>query len=59
MAKFNITLTGSLNGRLDKQKKTAASLGLKKIGDNTVQEDNEAVRGKINVISHLVRVENA
>jgi large subunit ribosomal protein L30 len=56
---LKITLEKSLIGRLDKQKKTAASLGLKKIGDVTVQEDNAAVKGKIEVIKHMVRVETA
>lgn len=56
---LKITLEKSLIGRLEKQKKTAASLGLKKIGDSTVQEDNAAVKGKIEVIKHMVRVENA
>ena len=56
---LKITLEKSLIGRLEKQKKTAASLGLKKIGDFTVQEENEAVKGKIEVIKHLVSVENA
>ncbi len=56
---LKITLEKSLIGRLEKQKKTAASLGLKKIGDITVQEDNAATKGKIEVIKHMVRVENA
>ena len=56
---LKITLEKSLIGRLEKQKKTAASLGLKKIGDTTVQEENAAVKGKIEVIKHMVRVENA
>jgi len=56
---LKITLEKSLIGRLEKQKKTAASLGLKKIGDVTVQEDNAATKGKIEVIKHMVRVENA
>ena len=56
---LKITLEKSLIGRLDKQKKTAASLGLKKIGDTTVQQDNAATQGKIEVIKHMVRVENA
>ena len=55
---LKITLEKSLIGRLEKQKKTAASLGLKKIGDFTVQEDSAAVKGKIEVIKHMVRVEN-
>ena len=56
---LKITLEKSLIGRLEKQKKTAASLGLKKIGDTAVQEDNAATKGKIEVIKHMVRVENA
>ena len=54
-----VTLVKSTIGALPKQKATAASLGLKKIGDFTVQEDNAAVKGKIEVIKHMVKVENA
>jgi len=59
MAKVKITLEKSLIGRLDKQLKTAASLGLRTIGDTTVQEDNAVTQGKIFVIRHLVKVEKA
>ncbi|MBE6700692.1 MAG: 50S ribosomal protein L30 [Ruminococcaceae bacterium] len=52
-----ITLVKSLIGRLDKQVKTAGSLGLKKIGDSKVLEDSPALQGKIFVIKHLVKVE--
>ena len=52
-----ITLVKSLIGRLDKQVKTAGSLGLKKIGDTKVLEDSPALQGKIFVIKHLVKVE--
>ena len=38
---------------------TAYSLGLKKIGNETIQPDNEATRGKIAKISHLVEVTEA
>ncbi|HCG35697.1 MAG TPA: 50S ribosomal protein L30 [Clostridiales bacterium] len=58
MASIKITLEKSLIGRLEKQQKTAASLGLKKIGDFTVQEDSAALQGKIFVIKHLIKVEN-
>jgi len=57
MANLKITLAKSLIGRLDKQLKTAASLGLKKINDVTIQPDNAATQGKIATISHLVTVE--
>jgi large subunit ribosomal protein L30 len=58
MAQVKITLSKSLIGRLEKQQKTAASLGLKKIGDVTVQEKTPVLDGKIAVISHLITVEN-
>ena len=54
--KYTITLTKSLIGRKKNQIATANSLGLRKIGDVTVQEDNVATKGKINVISHLITV---
>ncbi|MDY2510386.1 MAG: uL30 family ribosomal protein, partial [Ruminococcus callidus] len=38
---------------------TANSLGLKKIGDVTVQPENAATLGKIQKISHLVEVQEA
>ena len=57
MSKVTITLTKSLIGCLDKQIATAHSLGLRKIGDTTVQEKNSATEGKIRVVSHLVSVE--
>lgn len=57
MAKLKITLTKSLIGRLDKQIATAHSLGLRKIGDTTVQEENPATEGKVTVIKHLISVE--
>ncbi len=58
MAQVKITLTKSLIGRLEKQQKTAASLGLKKIGDTTVQESSPVLDGKIAKICHLIKVEN-
>ena len=49
MANLNIKLVKSLNGRLEKQVATAHSMGLRKIGDITVQPDNDQTRGKIRV----------
>ncbi len=54
-----IKLVKSLNSCKKDQIATAASLGLRKIGDETVQQDNAAVQGKIRKISHLVSVTNA
>ena len=54
-----VTLVKSLIGAKPNQKATAKSLGLTKIGDSIVHEDNAVLAGKIKVISHLVKVENA
>ena len=56
MANLNIKLVKSLNGRLEKQVATAQSLGLRKIGDVTVQPDNDQTRGKIAKIGYLLQV---
>ena len=57
MAKnLTIKLAKSLNGRLEKQVATANSLGLRKIGDVTVQPDNDQTRGKIAKIGYLLQV---
>ena len=47
MANLNIKLVKSLNGRLEKHIATAHSMGLRKIGDTTVQPDNAQTKGKI------------
>ena len=57
MANLKITLVKSLNGRNDKHIATAYSLGLHKIGNETVQPDNPQTRGKIAKIGYLVKVE--
>ena len=54
-----VTLVKSLISCTPNQKATAKSLGLNKIGDYIVHEDNAVLAGKIKVISHLVKVENA
>ena len=54
-----VTLVKSLIGAKPNQIATAKSLGLTKIGASIVHEDNAVLAGKIKVISHLVKVENA
>lgn len=56
MSILKIKLKKSLAGRLKKQIATAESLNLRKISDETRQPDNEATRGKIKIIGHLVEV---
>lgn len=55
MAQLKIKLVKSLNGRLDKHIATAKSLGLKRIGSETVQPDNPQTRGKIAQIGYLLQ----
>ena len=59
MAELNIKLKKSLIGCKKDQIATALSLGLRKIGDVSVQPDNAQTRGKINKISFLLEVTEA
>ena len=56
MANLKIELVKSLNGRLEKHIATAESLGLRKIGQVTIQQDNPQTRGKIAKIGYLLQV---
>jgi len=56
---LKITLKRSLIGSKKNQIATAHSLGLKRPGHVSEQPDNEATKGKIAVISHLVEVAQA
>ena len=55
--KVCVTQTKSAIGRLGSQRKTLIGLGLNKIGRTRELEDTPAVRGMINKVKHLVRVE--
>ena len=59
MVMIKVTLTKSLIAAKPNQKATAASLGLKKIGDSIVHEAGPVIDGKVKVIAHLVSVEKA
>jgi len=59
MEKIKVTLTKSLIAAKPNQKATAASLGLRKIGDSLVHEAGPVIEGKIRVLAHLVSVEKA
>ena len=59
MEKIRITLTGSLIAAKPNQKATAKTLGLRKIGDTTVQNKDASVLGKAKVLAHLIKVEDA
>ena len=59
MEKVKVTLTKSLIAPKPNQRATAASLGLRRIGDSIVHEAGPVLDGKVKVISHLVTVEKA
>lgn len=54
---LKITLVKSTIGSKPKQKQTMEALGLRKINKTVVQKDNDAIRGMIKKVSHLVKVE--
>ncbi len=58
MAKsIKITQTHSSIGRLPKHKATLAGLGLRRIGHTVERQDTPALRGMINLISYMLKVE--
>jgi len=57
MAQIKVTLVKSLIGHKPNQVKTAKALGLTRINSSVLKEDTEAIRGMVNTISHLVKVE--
>lgn len=59
MAELKITLKRSLIGRKQNQIATAKALGLTKTYKTVVKPDTEAIRGMLQIISHLVEVKEA
>lgn len=55
--KLAITLVHSPLGRPENQRKTAFALGLRKMQQTVVREDTPVIRGMVNRIGHLVKVE--
>lgn len=56
MAKVSITLTKSIYGRIPKHRATLVGLGLRKIGQTVELEDTPMVRGMINKVSYLLKI---
>jgi len=56
--KLRITQTGSPIGRTDDQLATLKGLGLNKRHKSRVLNDTPAVRGMINKVRHLVRIDD-
>ncbi|GAA6154110.1 50S ribosomal protein L30 [Pseudoteredinibacter isoporae] len=59
MAKKTVKVTQvkSTNGRLQSHKACVAGLGLRRIGHSVEVEDTPSVRGMINKVNYLVKVE--
>ena len=57
MAELKITQVRSTIGARWKQRETLRTLGLRKIRQSVVREDNPQTRGLINTVHHLVDVE--
>lgn len=57
MSKLKITLIKSTNKAKKNQLATVRALGLRKISQTVVQNDNPQIRGMIAVVPHLLRVE--
>lgn len=54
---IRVTLTRSTAKRLKKHKACVAGLGLRRVGHTVEVNDTPAVRGMINRVSYMVRVE--
>ena len=57
MADLKVTLVKSTIGAVPKQRATIEALGLKKMHKTVEMPDNGAVRGMIQNVRHLVKVE--
>lgn len=56
-ARLKVTQVKSSNGGRQNQRDSLRTLGLKRIGDIVVKEDTKSVRGLVQTVAHLVKVE--
>jgi large subunit ribosomal protein L30 len=57
MAQLKVTYSKSVIGYSHDQKRTVASMGLRKLNQSVLLPDNDAVRGMVFKVRHLVTVE--
>jgi large subunit ribosomal protein L30 len=57
VAKLRITLIKSGSGYAEDQKKTLKSLGFHRLNQSVIQKDSASVRGMLNKVKHLIKVE--
>ncbi|RDU21778.1 50S ribosomal protein L30 [Anaerosacchariphilus polymeriproducens] len=55
--KLRITLIKSTIGAVPKNRKTVEALGLRKLNKTVEMPDNAAVRGMVQQVRHMVKVE--
>jgi large subunit ribosomal protein L30 len=55
--RIKVTLVKSTIGAIPKHKATVAALGLRKLGKSNELPDNPAIRGMVQQVRHLVKVE--
>lgn len=55
---IRVTQTKSSSGRLKNHRACVAGLGLRRIGHTVEVEDTPSVRGMINKVSYMLRVED-
>ena len=56
---LNVTLVRSVAGRLAGHKACVAGLGLRRLNHTVTVEDTPSVRGMINKVSYLLKVEES
>ena len=54
---INVTLVKSVIGRIEAHKATVRGLGLRRMHHTVELQDTPAIRGMINAVSYLVKVE--
>ncbi len=59
MTKLSITWIKSGIGYKEDQKRTLKALGFHRLNQNVIHEDSASLRGMINKVRHLVKVEVA
>jgi len=56
--KIRVTLVKSVNGRLQSHRDTVRGLGLRRIRHSVDLDDTPQIRGMINKIAYMLRVED-
>jgi large subunit ribosomal protein L30 len=58
-ARIKVTQVRSASGRKPVHRRTIKALGLRRVGHSVTHADNPAIRGMVNQVGYLLRVEEA